>query len=97
MCVLRMWTCGEFDGHMTSREINVEPGYYCVYEIASVNVEGERGFEGEIVYRNRVKVKGYEVGWVRDTSFHLDGIDKWFRQSTIFEWGKVEAIDIIPD
>ena len=88
---------GELYRHMTRREIDVEPRDHGMYVVASLDVQGEGDFEGEVVDGYGVEVEDYDAGGVGDAGFHFDGVDEGFREGGVFEGGEVEAVDVVPD
>ena len=93
----RMRTSGEFDGYMAGGKIDVEPCDDSMYEIASLNIEGEWDGECEILKSDGVEVENKDAGWVCNACFEFDSVNEWFRQSSISKRREVEAVDVVPN
>lgn len=68
-----------------------------MYKIVAAHVEGEGRREGEISRGAGVQVELKDSGGVSDHGFYFDGVDEGFRESSFFEWGEVETVDVAPD
>ncbi len=97
MCILSVWTSRELDWHMTCCEVDVEPCDDGVDEITSLHMELEGRGESELFGGDVVEINGEDSTGVGNAGFHFDGVDKGFGEGAVFERGKVEAVDVVPD
>ena len=74
----------EFDWYMAGGEVDVEPCDDSMYEVASLNIEGEWDGECEILKSDGVEVENEDAGWVCDAGFEFHSVDKRFCQGGVF-------------
>lgn len=95
--VLSVGTSREADRLVASSEVNVKPGNQGVDVVVTLDGKLEVGSECQVSSGASVEVQVQDSNWVGDNSLDLDGVDQRLRQSSLFQRGVVETIDVVPN
>lgn len=82
---------------MAGGKVNVEPGDQRMDKVVATHVQRKGRGEGQVGGCDGVEIEGEDGRGIGDDGLDFHRVDQRFGEGGVLEWGKVEAVDVIPD